>query len=169
MLLFPMISRRHARQSLQPLLRSVIFYLRAPHPACPEFRGVPAASGDSGLFPNLSDVSCRLSTPVSPFLATDPKNQRLSLIIATLPELPFRKSFACHTCAPLPCLSASSREGVPGFLFAQSFLPSDAHGITLPQSAPHSHPLLTPHPHSRRMFSPKCPFRPWTCLRLRCA
>ena len=39
---------------------------------------------------------------LSPLLATDPKNQPVNPIIATLPKMPFHKSFICHTSDPLP-------------------------------------------------------------------
>jgi hypothetical protein len=60
------------------------------------------------LLTSSSQASAFPRTRLSPFLATDPKNQTVSLIIATLPETPFGKSFACHTCVPLPHFSAAS-------------------------------------------------------------
>ena len=42
-------------------------------------------------------IPCKLSAPLSPLLATDPKKCLLTPIIATLPKTPSRKSFACHT------------------------------------------------------------------------
>ena len=40
--------------------------------------------------------------PLNPAFATLPRNRLLRLLFATLPKTPFRKSFDCHTCDPLP-------------------------------------------------------------------
>jgi hypothetical protein len=73
--------------------------------SCPEPRRVRR---HALLLTPSSQGSASSRTRLSPFLATHPKNQLVSPIIATLPEIPFRKSFACHTCDPLPHLYASS-------------------------------------------------------------
>jgi hypothetical protein len=54
-----------------------------------------------------SDRLCRNPRiePRTPVFATDPGDRPPTPIIATLPKLPSRKSFLCHTCDPLPrCL-----------------------------------------------------------------
>ena len=48
-------------------------------------------------------------TQLNPLFATDPGNRLLTAFFATLPKTASRKSFACHTCDPLPRLSTFSR------------------------------------------------------------
>ena len=55
---------------------------------------------------NLSDPAPPHLTsslePLTPVFATHPRNRLLSPFFATLPKIPSRKSFLCHTCDPLP-------------------------------------------------------------------
>src|SRR5579859_393882 len=56
------------------------------------------------LLPRLLSISALDS--LTPAFATHPGNPFLTPLLATLPKPPSRKSFLCHTCAPLPQLSA---------------------------------------------------------------
>src|SRR6266852_7520293 len=42
------------------------------------------------------------SHALTPVFATDPRNCVLTPFLATLPQMPFRNTFVCHTCDPLP-------------------------------------------------------------------
>jgi hypothetical protein len=64
--------------------------------ACPESLGA-LDSSLSLVFSDFQLSTFDLSFPLSPLLATDPRKRLLSLIIATLPKTPSRKSFVCHT------------------------------------------------------------------------
>ena len=69
--------------------------LADPHPLTPIESHPYEKHRGGGYLPHQSQIAksrvCHRSekSPVSP-------------IIATLPKMPFRKSFACHTCGPLP-------------------------------------------------------------------
>ncbi len=79
------------------------------------------ARSSPGLTPNLqlSTFDFQPPFPLSPFVATDPKKHQLSPIIATLPKIPSRKSFVCHT--------SKTPQGVP--LNPQTFKHSDVSTI----------------------------------------
>ena len=76
--------------------------------------------------PLFSPLATRHSPlPLTPFLATHPRNRLLSPIIATLPKTRSRKSFACHT-------SVTPTRGVPTLVLVP----------LLPASAVRRSPLL---------------------------
>jgi hypothetical protein len=104
------------RLVLQPLTPEFVRSLRVCLGKDSSALDMPAAR--AVLLTSSSQASASPRTRLSPFLATDPRNHRVSLTIATLPKTPFRKSFACHTSNPLSCLSAASGGGVPGSFFA---------------------------------------------------
>src|SRR5260370_42369062 len=63
------------------------------------------------LFILRSQTPTFLQTAANPFLCHTSKKSPVTPIIATLPKTHSRKSFACHTCDPLPpfALPFSSR------------------------------------------------------------
>src|SRR5579859_1846949 len=67
--------------------------------------------------------------PLTPAFATHPRNPYLTPLLATLPKPPSRKSFLCHTCSPLPPLSA-----LPIQLSTFNFQPSYNLPYILPSS-----------------------------------
>ncbi len=98
-------------------------------PNCPI--AIRNAGGIVGGAPSQASSS---KTRLSPFLATDPKNQPVSPIIATDPKTPSDKSFVCHTSVPLPPFTISSPSSFSRFSTLSASSPVT--GVTNTQSLP---------------------------------